>query len=214
MLRQQLEEQRGTYEQERGARTREDDEHHRRAQEQLAHYATTVQQLESLHEESLRELVQYRHSTEKQLRDVRGQVEWLRVALQNALELAEKDRRQQHNEVYATEQRMSKQYYPKVQSLHSELAEYRRSAAAQAKDHAAALAKKDAQIAELQLKVKAETTQRRRVEERHRLEMDGVHSELDLMRQSLRLMERRVYYRNVREQASEETEVELERYYH
>ncbi|KPA77013.1 hypothetical protein ABB37_07367 [Leptomonas pyrrhocoris] len=214
MLRQQLEEQRGAYEQERGARTREDNERHRRAQEQLARYAATVEQLESLHEESLRELVQYRHHSEKQLRDVRGQVEWLRVALQNALELAEKDRRQQHNEVYATEQRMSKQYYPKVQSLHSELAEYRRVSAAQARDHAAAIAQKDEQIAALQQRLKAETTQRRRAEERHVLEMKGVHSELDLMRQSLRQMERRVYYRGVRDQASDEAEVELERYYY
>lgn len=213
MLRQQLEEQRSTYEEERGARTRDDNERHRRAQEQLAKYAATVAQLEALHEESLRELVHYRHSTEKQLRDVRGQVEWLRGALQSALELAEKDRRQQHNEVYATEQRMSKQYYPKVQSLHSELAEWRRTAAAQARDYAATLAQKDEQIAALQQRVKAESTQRRRVEERYKLEMDGVHSELDLMRQSLHEMERRVYYRNMRDQASEDAEVELERYY-
>jgi DNA repair exonuclease SbcCD ATPase subunit len=214
MLRQQLEEQRATYEQERGARTREDNAQHRRAQEQLATYAATVEQLEALHEESLRELVLYRHGTEKQLRDLRGQVEWLRVALHNASELAEKDRRQQHNEVYATEQRMAKQYYPKVQSLHSELAEYRRSSAAQARDYAAALAKKDEQIAALQQRLKAEAAQRRRVEERYKLEMDGVHSELDLMRQSLRQMERRVYYRNVRDDAAEEAEATLEQYYH
>ncbi|KPI83589.1 hypothetical protein ABL78_7376 [Leptomonas seymouri] len=214
MLRQQLEEQRGSYEQERGARTREDNERHRRAQEQIARYAATVQHLEALHEESLRELVHYRHQTEKQLRDVWGQVEWLRSSLRDALELAEKDRRQQHNEVYATEQRISRLYYPKVQSLHSELAEYRRTSAVKTRDYAAAIAQKDEQIEELQQRLKAEASQRRRVEERHRLEMEGVHSELDLMRQSLRQMERRVYYRNVRDQASEDAGVELERYFH
>lgn len=220
MLRHQLEEQRGTYEHERGIRTQEDNTRHREAQEQLTSYAATVQHLEALHEESLRELVVYRHRTDKQLRDVRGQVEWLRVALQDALALAEKDRRRQHNEVYATEQRMSRQYYPKVQSLHSELAEYRRNAAAQAKDFAAALAEKDARIADLQQKVKAEVTQRGRVEQRYKLEMAGVHSELDMMRQALRQMERRVYYRGVRETsfeagegAEEAVESELERYY-
>ncbi|CAG9570205.1 conserved hypothetical protein [Leishmania major strain Friedlin] len=213
MLRQQLEEQRITYEQERGVRTTENDELHRRHLEKEAKYLATIDQLEVLHEESLRDLVQYRHTTEKQLRDVRGQVDWLRAALQEALDLAEKERRRQHNEVYATEQRMSRQYYPKVQSLHAELEECRRGALAQAQENAKVIAQKDALVAELRHKLKAEVSHRRRIEERYQLEMKGVHSELDLMRQSLRQMERRVYYRDVRDQASEEAQHELERYY-
>ncbi|CAJ1986899.1 hypothetical protein conserved [Leishmania donovani] len=213
MLRQQLEEQRITYEQERGVRTTENDELHRQHLEKEAKYLATIDQLEVLHEESLRDLVQYRHTTEKQLRDVRGQVDWLRAALQEALDLAEKERRRQHNEVYATEQRMSRQYYPKVQSLHAELEECRRGALAQAQENAKAIAQKDALVAELRQKLKAEVSHRRRIEERYKLEMKGVHSELDLMRQSLRQMERRVYYRDVRDQASEEAQHELERYY-
>ncbi|KAG5505933.1 hypothetical protein JIQ42_06728 [Leishmania sp. Namibia] len=213
MLRQQLEEQRITYEQERGARTTENDELHRRHLEKEAKYRATVEQLEVLHEESLRDLVQYRHSSEKQLRDIRGQVDWLRAALQEALELAEKERRRQHNEVYATEQRMSHQYYPKLQSLHAELEECRRGALAQAHEGAKAIAQKDELIEELRRKLKAEANQRKRIEERYKLEMKGVHSELDLMRQSLRQMERRVYYRDVRDQAAEEAQHELERYH-
>ncbi|KAK7193957.1 hypothetical protein NESM_000307400 [Novymonas esmeraldas] len=213
MLRQQLEEQRITYEQERGLRSREDDEQHRRHLEMEAKYRLTMEQLQALHEESLSELVQYRHATEKQMRDVRGQVEWLRAALQEALELAEKDRRRQHNEVYATEQRVTRQYYPKVQSLQAELEECRRSAVAQTRDHARLLSEKDALVMELQQRVKAEANQRRRIEERYALEMDGVHSELDLMRQSLRQMERRVYYRDVRDQSSEVAQMELGRHY-
>ncbi|CAM41950.1 conserved hypothetical protein [Leishmania braziliensis MHOM/BR/75/M2904] len=213
MLREQLEEQRATYEQERGARTTENDELHRQYLEKEAKYRTTIDQLELLHEESLRDLVQYRHSTEKRLRDVRGQVDWLRAALQEALRLAEKERRRQHNEVYTTEQRMSLQYYPKVQSLHAELEECRRGALAQAQYSAKVIAEKDALVKELRQKLKAEAGQRKRMEERYRLEMKGVHSELDLMRQSLRQMERRVYYRDVRDQASEEAQHGLERYY-
>ncbi|KAG5484758.1 hypothetical protein LSCM1_06580 [Leishmania martiniquensis] len=213
MLRQQLEEQRITYEQERGARSRENDELHRKHLEQEAKCRATIEQLELLHEESLRDLVQYRHSSEKQLRDARGEVDWLRAALQEALDLAEKERRRQHNDVYATEQRMSHQYYPKLQSLHAELEECRRGAFAQAHESAKAIAQKDELIEELQRKLKAEAKQRKRIEERYRLEMKGVHSELDLMRQSLRQMERRVYYRDVRDQASEEAQHELEGHY-
>lgn len=213
MLRQQLDQQRITYEHERGLRSREADEVHRQHLDQEAKYRAALEQLELLHEESLRDLVQYRHATEKQLRDVRGQVDWLRAALQEALDLAEKDRRRQHNEVYATEQRISRQYYPKVQSLHAEVEECRRSSLAQAHDHAKLLAEKEALVEELQQRLRAEASQRKRIEERYRLEMEGVHSELDLMRQSLRQMERRVYYRDARDQASEEAQLELERYY-
>ncbi|KAG5510123.1 hypothetical protein JKF63_07019 [Porcisia hertigi] len=204
MLQQQLEEQRITYEQERGVRTRENDELHRQHIQKEAKYCTTIEHLEVLHEESLRQLVQYHHNTEKELRDVRGQVEWLRAALQEALELSEKERRRQHNEVYSTEQRMLRQYNPKMQSLHTELEQCRRRAVAQAHDSANTIAQKDALVAELQQKLKAEANHRKRIEERYRLEMQGVHSELDLMRQSLRQMERRVYYRDVRDQTSEE----------
>ncbi|GET86682.1 hypothetical protein, conserved [Leishmania tarentolae] len=213
MLRQQLEEQRMTYEQERGLRTSKNDDLHRQHLEKEAKYRSAIDQLEVLHEECLRDLVQYRHSTEKQLRDVRGQVDWLRAALQEALDLTEKERRRQHNEAYATEQRMSRQYYPKMQCLHAELEDCRRGAIAQAQENAKVIAEKDALVDKLRQKLKAEVSHRKRVEERYKLEMKGVHSELDLMRQSLRQMERRVYYRDVRDQASEEAQHELKQYY-
>lgn len=205
-LRQQLEEQRRTYEEERRLRRHENDEAHQQYMEKATAYTKTIAHLEMLHEQSLADLVQYRHEAEKRLRDVRGQVEWLRSALEDSLRLLERDRRRRHDAVYTTEQRISRQYYPKVQSLQSELMTHRRRSMSMEKHHTAALSEKDGVIAVLQERLEKEVLRRHRVEERYRLEMRGVQSELDLMRQTLRQMERKVYYRHAREEASEEAE--------
>ncbi|RNC37049.1 hypothetical protein TcCL_NonESM13802 [Trypanosoma cruzi] len=81
-----------------------------------------------------------------------------------------------------------------MRRLRQELEECRALSLVEKEQNAALLAAREAEIEKLRGELKRERRRQRRVEERHRLEFEGVNSEVSLMRQAVRAMEKRVYY--------------------
>ncbi|CCW63496.1 unnamed protein product [Phytomonas sp. EM1] len=126
--------------------------------------------------------------------------------MHEALRLAERSRQKEKNALLGELQRLERRYEPTVRGLHSDLETYRRKTQSERHSHEEALQEKQARVEALEAALRREKLLRKRAEERHRLEMEGVQSELDLMRQSLRQMEKKVFFRNALEEAAASAE--------
>ncbi|RNC30064.1 hypothetical protein TcCL_Unassigned07426, partial [Trypanosoma cruzi] len=118
----------------------------------------------------------------------------LRVSLDEALTIVETDRRRHAADLQLMQRRMGENTDTVMRRLRQELEECRAFSLVEKEQNAALLAAREAEIEKLRGELKRERKRQRRVEERHRLEFEGVNSEVSLMRQAVRAMEKRVYY--------------------
>lgn len=213
-LRRQLDEQRALYERERGVRLQQEREEHRRQQTVADRQGQTIHHLQELHECALRDLVTYRHATDRELATQSGQVDWLKQALVEAIAVAEAAKRRHNVTATAASLKASERLRPMMRSLSVQLHDHRLTAQQQRQRYESAIEDRERSLAELRLAVKNERSLRRRVEERHRFEVQGVRSELDMMRQALRQVEKKVFFSNAREElAMAEERTLMEHYY-
>ncbi|EAN91389.1 hypothetical protein, conserved, partial [Trypanosoma cruzi] len=111
-----------------------------------------------------------------------------------ALTIVETDRRLHAADLQLMQRRMGDNTDTVMRRLRQELEECRALSLVEKEQNAALLAAREAEIEKLRGELKRERRRQRRVEERHRLEFEGVNSEVSLMRQAVRAMEKRVYY--------------------
>ncbi|KAF8302748.1 hypothetical protein TcYC6_0043610 [Trypanosoma cruzi] len=194
MLQEQLDAQRATYEQERKKRLLEERERARRHAEDVERYIRTIDDLHALHQKSLADLIHYRHDTRIEQQEMHATIEKLRVSLDEALTIVETDRRRHAADLQLMQRRMGENTDTVMRRLRQELEECRAFSLVEKEQNAALLAAREAEIEKLRGELKRERKRQRRVEERHRLEFEGVNSEVSLMRQAVRAMEKRVYY--------------------
>ncbi|ESL05490.1 hypothetical protein TRSC58_06859 [Trypanosoma rangeli SC58] len=198
MLQEQLDAQRATYELERTKRLHEERERTRQHAEDVARYIATIDQLHALHQKSLADLIHSRHDMRIEQRELRGTMENLRISLDEALTVAENDRRRHAADLQLMQRRVGDNADTILRRLRQELGECRAVTAAEKEQLSALLAAREAEIEQVRGELKRAKQREKRLEERHQLELEGVNSEVNLMRQAIRAMEKRVYYSQCR----------------
>lgn len=206
MLRVQLDAQRAVYEQERGVRLQDTRDAERAHQEAVHHFQERINELEALHEAALSDLVTYRHRTGRALRDTRGHVDWLTRSLHDALRMAESARKHQHAIKDRVSHHAESHYGPMVRTLHKELGQRQHLMQSERQAMREQIIEKENKIEDLGKELQRAQSRLQRAVERHRLESDGMHSELALMRRSVRQLEKKVYFSRLREEAAREEE--------
>ncbi|RNF07696.1 hypothetical protein TraAM80_03218 [Trypanosoma rangeli] len=198
MLQEQLDAQRATYELERTKRLREERERTRQHAEDVARYIATIDHLHALHQKSLADLIHSRHDMRVEQQELRGTIEKLRISLDEALAVAENDRRRYAADLQLMQRRVGDNADTILRRLRHELGECRAVTTAEKEQLAALLTAREAEIEQVRGDLKRAKQREKRLEERHRLDLDGVNSEVNLMRQAIRAMEKRVYYSQCR----------------
>ncbi|RNF22899.1 uncharacterized protein Tco025E_03036 [Trypanosoma conorhini] len=198
MLQEQLDAQRATYEQERTKRLHEERERTRQHAEEVERYIATIDHLHALHQKSLADLIRNRHDMRIEQQELQGTIEKLRVSLDEALTLVENDRRRHAADLQLMQRRVGDNADTVMRRLRQELGECRAASMAEKEQRAALLAAREAEIEQVRGELKRAKKREKRLEERHRLELEGVTSEVNLMRQAIRAMEKRVYYSQCR----------------
>lgn len=212
-LRDRLTSQRAAYEQERAQRTVDERNAHQRFSEEGEASAKAVKRLEEMNEYCLRDLVTYQRNMEPKLRGLQEETERLKHALQEALQHAEAFKQDQlHTLAYADSEAATKykrrmtdlkqSMQLKVSQLQSENdALTQRLLAGEEKS-----GKLEAELQRVRTALRKETT-------RYQLEKEGAESELQLMRQSLRQLEKKMFFSRAREEYAAKEEVPLSKYY-
>ncbi|ESL07131.1 hypothetical protein TRSC58_05186 [Trypanosoma rangeli SC58] len=131
-------------------------------------------------------------------RELRGTMENLRISLDEALTVAENDRRRHAADLQLMQRRVGDNADTILRRLRQELGECRAVTAAEKEQLSALLAAREAEIEQVRGELKRAKQREKRLEERHQLELEGVNSEVNLMRQAIRAMEKRVYYSQCR----------------
>nr|CCC53209.1 conserved hypothetical protein [Trypanosoma vivax Y486] len=194
MLKEQLDAQRTMYESERANRLSQEREREREHEEMVASQLATIEQLQSLHQASLSDLIRGRHEMQIEQRELRVTIEHLRASLRDAHTALEEERRRHALDLQQRTKCAVESCAAVSEKLRQELRERRASAAVERERHHALLKKYEEELTRLRQERTQEKRRFLRQEERHRLEQEGVNSEVNLMRQALRAMEKRVYF--------------------
>ncbi|ORC88538.1 uncharacterized protein TM35_000161760 [Trypanosoma theileri] len=194
MLQEQLDAQRSMYEHERAKRVDEERERTRCHEDIVSQHLSTISRLQKLHQTTLADLIRYRHDSQIEQRELRGTVEGLRASVAEANAALQTERRRHASDLQRAMGRRGDDSVLLLQRLRHELDGRRAAAAAVAERHASVLAAREAEVRRLRAALRRSRRRQQRAEERHRLELHGVSSEVSLMRQALRAMEKRVYY--------------------
>ncbi|EAN79618.1 hypothetical protein, conserved [Trypanosoma brucei brucei TREU927] len=194
MLKSLLDAQRAMHETERASRLQEERELERRRTEMTGTHLASIERLHGLHQASLADLIQTRHDMRIENRELRGTVERLQVALSDALATL-KEERQKHT-VDLQRQRQIADENAKVvtERLRRQLQERRALLITERERYGALLVQRGAELTRLREERTKDKKRLRELEKWRRLEVEGVNSEVNLMRQELRAMQRRMWF--------------------
>lgn len=211
MLRQQMDEQRVSYEKERARRSVEERQQHRRFTEEREGYVMELQRLEELNECCLRDLVQCHRMLGPQLKDAEREILALKKALMEALDMAEKAHKEKTASVACAENAASTKYKQRIEDMRHHSIRREKEWETERKHFLEVVEEQQRRARELAAALSQAKATLKKETTRFQLEKKGAESELLLMRQSLRQLEKKVYFTKAREEAGEE--LSLSKYY-
>jgi hypothetical protein len=197
-LKQQLDNQRRAYEHERAIRICEERDRHQGQEEVTRRYAATIDHLQALQNETTKELVTYRHHAQIAERALQGELETYRQAAEDARRALAKERSSQTAGIQIAVQNADTRHHDVLSSLRADIEE-RTSTFRREKDSLMSqVSALEEENSVLLGRVQKERTLKKRLVEQHKLENEGLHTEINLMKQHLRAVEKKIYFSHAR----------------
>lgn len=215
MLRQQIDAQRSAYEKERNLRMLEERRQHREFAEERENFAATLKRTEELSECCLQELVSSRQTYEQKLHASASEITALKKNLMEALDFAEKVQRENNQTVAHAEGAAEMKFKQRIADMKSGIALRKKRWEEERRQLVELLEDKQARLTSLSTQLSAAREKLRKEEQRFALEKQGAESELQLMRQSLRQLEKKLYFAKAREDSpgTVGSEIPLSKFY-
>ncbi|CAD2219496.1 hypothetical protein ADEAN_000700400 [Angomonas deanei] len=188
MLTLKLDEQRATYERERSALNGLASEHDEAQRKQLEKCVLAIDLLHRSQESCMRDLLHYRHETEKKLKQNDLKIKFLQKSLNEALNIIEKEREKHAREVQEVAAQEKSLVEPQISQYKKQLDNSVKSMTSLRLK----LKERDETIEKLRQQVRKEKETNQKNLTRHTLELEGYRSDLQLMKQNLRLMEKKM----------------------
>ena len=193
-LKTQLDEVRHAYEKDRSERLTDERSRYRQQEDALLKYSKTVDHLQAMLNETTRELCQYRQSSQAVERGLRGDIEALRASCAELEAALEKERCRRTADMKESLHMAAVRSNDVVEKLRAAARENERKNG----ERAEAATKQIQELEEELAKVKdANQSLKRRSAadlERSRLQVEGLKSDLNLCKQELRAVQKRVYF--------------------
>lgn len=197
-LKQQLDSQRRAYEHERAIRVCEERDRHQAQEETLRRYAGTIDHLQALQNDTTREFVTFRHQSQISERVLQGELEKHRQASEDARRALAKERSSQTAGIQMAIQNADTRHHDILSSLRADIEERTSSFRREKDSLMAQLSELEEENRTLRSKVQKERAQKKRLIEQQKLENEGLHTEINLMKQHLRAVEKKIYFTQVR----------------
>jgi chromosome segregation ATPase len=208
-LKQQLDNQRRAYEHERAVRVCEERDRHQAQEETLRRYAATIDHLQALQNETTKEFVTFRHTSQISERGLQGELEKYRQAAEDARRALAKERSAQTTGIQMAIQNSDTRHHDVISSLRADIDE-RTSSFRREKDALMAqLSEFEEENRNLRAKVLKERIQKKRLIEQQKLENEGLHTEINLMKQHLRAVEKKIYFTQVRSNQQQQQQLQF-----
>ena len=193
-LRTLLEEQRRSYDHDRALRLAEEHSRFEVMQSEMSKQSKTIERLQELLNSSTKEACTVRHESLLLERKLRGELETLSAQAEAAADaLAREHSRRTADLQVATDEAnvKAKEVLSKVRSTMLERSEAEKLERVKAEKNIEML---EQQIESLQSALQKERTAKQRMAKKHRLESEGLQSDIALLKQQLRQLERRIFF--------------------
>ena len=198
LLKRQLDEQRGAYEKDRAVRVSQERERFQQQQDTIHKYATTIQQLQEVHSEATKELVTYRHEQQIIERRLRGDMDQLRSSLSDVRHQLTQSHARQSADLQLALQSADTRHHDVVSKLRSDLLERKEALASDRELADRRITVLENDLRKSQTALAAERRSKHRLIEHHRFETEGLQTEINLMKQHLRAVEKRAFFASCR----------------
>ena len=208
-LKQLLDEQRKTYEQDRTRRMQAEQLRLDRYIDSDRKQLKLIAKLEDDVQIAVKELCLYRHQQQIIERSLRGEIEMLKVrCLETQREMLQQNSRKTYDLTLALELATNKNEGA-ISKLKSELVGKRQAHLSERESQQQQIETLQRENADLRAKLDLDRKLRKREEERYLLERDGMRSEVNQLKQHLRAMEKRMYFSHVKEEQQTSSAAQL-----
>lgn len=213
MLRRQVEVQREEMARER---ERRDADAHRQQVEHVQEregWAKTVRRLEEINECCVRDLVACQRTYGPKLQAAEADVLALKKGMAEALDAAEKVEQERHKSVLLAENVVADSFKHRFSAMKSQIVAKTEQWDGERQQLVRLVDEQQRQIKKLKSELENSKLKFQKEEVRFQLERKGAESELELMRQSVRKMEKKVLFAKTRELAASVDELSISKYY-
>ena len=189
-----LDEQRVAYEHDRIRRVMDSKTQQHDLRSAIDQCTSTIEHLQGVSNEATVELCQYRHQQQIVERGLRGEIEILRVAVLQARQDLSKERSRKTADLQIAVENSDHRAQDNMDHLREEFSQRKEvllKENEQLHHNRSILQQRVHQLEEV---VKLEKKNKRRAAQRHNLDTEGLHTEINLMKQHLRAVEKKVYF--------------------
>lgn len=199
-LKLQVDSQRRAYENDRAIRVCEERDRHHAQEETLRKYAATIDHLQALQNETTRDLVTYRHNAQIKERNLYGEIEVLRNAVEEARAQLHRERNTQTAGIQMAIQSADTRHQDVVHSLRQEIEDRTRGFRLEKDALLTRIEELTNELDKAHQKALRDKRSKKRLQEQHKLENEGLQTEIHLMKQHLRAVEKKIYFTQARAQ--------------
>jgi hypothetical protein len=197
-----LDQQRRAYEHDRALRVSQERDRFQIQEKKIRDYADTIENLQKLQNEATRELVTYRHERQIAERNMRSDIEVLTTQLHDAKQAVVRENARQCADMQLALECADSRHSDLLTKLRHDLHE-RKEAAMLERDRLERIIENlQAELRTAKLNLVQERRSKKRVIDHHKFENEGMQTEVNLMKQHLRAVEKKVFFGQARQPSS------------
>jgi hypothetical protein len=203
-LKQQLDAQRRAYEHERSVRVCEERDRHHAQEDALKKYSMTIDYLQNLNNESTKDLVTYRHQQLIAERQLHGEIEVLKASLAEANAAVAKERSRQTADMHLAIHNSETRHQDIISKIRDDYEEKKSVFSIEKQRLEHTIHSLTEELNKTKSMLAHEKKAKRRLVEQHKYENVGLQTEINLMKQHLRAVEKKVYFTHMKGGAMEQ----------
>jgi hypothetical protein len=197
-----LDQQRRAYEHDRALRVSQERDRFQEQEKKIKDYADTIENLQKLQNEATRELVTYRHERQIAERNMRAEMEVLNAQLHEARQAIIRENHRQNADMQLALESVDARHNDLVGKLRQDLQSRRESSALERDRLEKVIGELQAELRTSKISLAQERRSKKRLIDHHKFENEGMQTEVNLMKQHLRAVEKKVFFGQARQQSS------------